>query len=89
MRLKDLVGYFHLPITSAAKELQVCSTALKKVCRRNGVKRWPHRKVTRLSLSFVNLVFSHHISNTLYEIANCDIFCIICIQFILIQFFSR
>ncbi|XP_073013734.1 uncharacterized protein [Typha latifolia] len=45
LRLSDLMGYFHLPIAVAAKELNICSTALKKICRRYGIARWPHRKI--------------------------------------------
>ncbi|XP_020106602.1 uncharacterized protein LOC109722850 [Ananas comosus] len=48
LRLSDLVGYFHLPIAVAAKELDICSTALKKICRKHGMARWPHRKIKSL-----------------------------------------
>ena len=41
----ELSRYFHLPINQVAKELGVCATILKKICRRNGIPRWPHRKV--------------------------------------------
>lgn len=37
--------YFHLPINDAAKELGMCLTVLKKICRKHGLKRWPHRKL--------------------------------------------
>jgi hypothetical protein len=43
--LAELTRYFHLPITSVAKELGVCVTVLKRICRENGVPRWPYRKV--------------------------------------------
>ena len=36
---------FHLPISQVAKDLGVCATVLKKICRKNGIPRWPHRKV--------------------------------------------
>jgi RWP-RK domain len=42
---EDLAKFFHLPITKVAGELGVCTTVLKKVCRRNGIPRWPHRKL--------------------------------------------
>ncbi|CDF37947.1 unnamed protein product [Chondrus crispus] len=45
---QDLSRCFHLPINSAARELGVCVTALKKQCRRHGVPRWPHRKLKSL-----------------------------------------
>ena len=36
---------FHLPISQVAKDLGVCATVLKKLCRQHGIPRWPHRKV--------------------------------------------
>ena len=45
---EDLSRCFHLPINTAARELGVCVTALKKQCRRHGVPRWPHRKLKSL-----------------------------------------
>ena len=42
---KFLSKYFHLPIVEAAKELGMCTTMLKKLCRRCGISRWPYRKV--------------------------------------------
>mmetsp|Transcript_20950 Transcript_20950/g.35125 ORF Transcript_20950/g.35125 Transcript_20950/m.35125 type:complete len:370 (-) Transcript_20950:322-1431(-) len=41
--------YFHLPINEASKELGTCLTMLKKICRRNGLKRWPHRKLKSMA----------------------------------------
>mmetsp|Transcript_7672 Transcript_7672/g.10711 ORF Transcript_7672/g.10711 Transcript_7672/m.10711 type:complete len:322 (+) Transcript_7672:122-1087(+) len=43
--LEELAQYFHLPINEVAAELGVCATVLKKICRKNGIKRWPHRKI--------------------------------------------
>lgn len=48
LSLEELSPYFHLPINDAATELGICSTALKKICRSIGVKRWPHRKIKSL-----------------------------------------
>lgn len=45
LKMSDLAQHFHLPINAAAKELGICPTVLKKICRRNGMRRWPHRKV--------------------------------------------
>jgi hypothetical protein len=36
---------FHLPLRTAAAELGVCATVLKKRCRKLGIARWPCRKV--------------------------------------------
>lgn len=35
---------YHLTIKDAAKELGICETAMKKLCRENGIMRWPHRR---------------------------------------------
>lgn len=48
LTLAELSPYFHLPINDAATQLGICSTALKKICRSIGVKRWPHRKIKSL-----------------------------------------
>ena len=45
MDLKELSQYFHLPINEVSQQLGVCTTVLKKMCRSNGVERWPHRKI--------------------------------------------
>jgi len=47
--LKELSKYFHLPINEAAAQLGVCATVLKKICRNNGVKRWPQRKIKSIN----------------------------------------
>ena len=41
----DLSTYFHLPEKEVAKKLGMCLTSLKKICRQNGINRWPYRKV--------------------------------------------
>jgi len=51
----ELSKYFHLPINQVAKELGVCATILKKICRRNGIPRWPHRKIKSLDKMISNL----------------------------------
>jgi len=51
----ELSKYFHLPINQVAKELGVCATILKKICRRNGIPRWPHRKIKSLDKMIYNL----------------------------------
>lgn len=42
---EELARQFHLPISEAAKNVGVCATVLKKVCRSYGILRWPQRKV--------------------------------------------
>ena len=43
--------YFYMPITQAAKELNVGLALLKKRCRELGIRRWPHRKLMSLHIS--------------------------------------
>lgn len=45
MTLYDLRDYFHLPIEETAKHVLLCPTVIKKICRKAGLARWPHRKV--------------------------------------------
>ncbi|XP_010420284.1 PREDICTED: uncharacterized protein LOC104705893 [Camelina sativa] len=45
MTVKDFRMHFHLPIESAAREMKVCPTVIKKICREGGLMRWPHRKI--------------------------------------------
>jgi len=52
---EELSKYFHVPINQVAKELGVCATILKKICRRNGIPRWPHRKIKSLDKMTSNL----------------------------------
>ena len=41
----DLTVYFQLPEKMVAKKLGICLTSLKKMCRQQGINRWPYRKV--------------------------------------------
>jgi hypothetical protein len=43
------------PIFQAAKTLGMCSTKLKDICRRNGIPRWPYRKLTALENKMTKL----------------------------------
>jgi len=43
--LQELSKYFHMPEKAVAKELGICLTSLKKLCRSYGITRWPFRKV--------------------------------------------
>ncbi|CAA7402140.1 unnamed protein product [Spirodela intermedia] len=40
----DVAKHFNVPIAEAATALGVCSSVLKRICRENGVVRWPYRK---------------------------------------------
>lgn len=46
-----LEKHFHLPLHDAATKLGLCATAIKKVCRRFGILRWPFRDHHRLNMN--------------------------------------
>lgn len=46
--IDELSQYLHLPEKAVAKELGICLTSLKKLCRQNGITRWPYRKLKSL-----------------------------------------
>ena len=41
-----LKKYYHKPLEQVAKEIGICTTVLKKICRTCGIKRWPFRSIT-------------------------------------------
>nr|KYP47175.1 hypothetical protein KK1_031199 [Cajanus cajan] len=45
---KTVSEYFYMPISQAARELNVGLTHLKKRCRELGIQRWPQRKLMSL-----------------------------------------
>ncbi len=48
VKLDELSKYFNLPEKAVAKELGICLTSLKKLCRSYGITRWPFRKLKSL-----------------------------------------
>lgn len=52
---ETISDYFYMPITQAAKELNVGLTLLKKRCRELGIRRWPHRKLISLQTLINNV----------------------------------
>ncbi|MBA0611447.1 hypothetical protein Godav_012135 [Gossypium davidsonii] len=64
LTLKEIENYFHLPIEKAAKKMEFSATVVKKICRKYGLSRWPHRKACLSSLS---LSFSQYITYRLCE----------------------
>ncbi|KAL0416628.1 UNVERIFIED_CONTAM: protein RKD2 [Sesamum latifolium] len=52
---KTISQYFYMPITQAARELNVGLTLLKKRCRELGIRRWPHRKLMSLQTLIKNV----------------------------------
>ncbi|XP_027356920.1 uncharacterized protein LOC113866238 [Abrus precatorius] len=49
MELSDFSDYFHLPIEEASRQVSLCPTVVKKICRRAKLKRWPYRKVKSIT----------------------------------------
>ncbi|RDX72625.1 Protein RKD1, partial [Mucuna pruriens] len=52
---KTVSQYFYMPISQAARELNVGLTHLKKRCRELGIQRWPHRKLMSLQTLIKNI----------------------------------
>lgn len=52
---EEISKYFYVPITEAAKELNVGLTILKKRCRELGIRRWPHRKLMSIETLIKNV----------------------------------
>lgn len=52
---ETISAYFYMPITQAAKHLNVGLTLLKKRCRELGIRRWPHRKLMSLQTLIKNV----------------------------------
>ncbi|XP_061346635.1 protein RKD2-like [Gastrolobium bilobum] len=52
---KTISQYFYMPITQAARKLNVGLTLLKKRCRELGIRRWPHRKLMSLQTLINNV----------------------------------
>jgi hypothetical protein len=55
LTLEHLRKYFHLPIAEVAKKLKTCTTALKKICRRLNITKWPYRQILSLTKSIQSL----------------------------------
>ncbi|XP_008234884.2 PREDICTED: protein RKD4 [Prunus mume] len=55
LELDEIQKYFDLPITQAAKKLNVGLTVLKRRCRELKIMRWPHRKIKSLKALIENV----------------------------------
>ena len=51
VELEDLRKCFNMPIAAVARKFGICATLLKKICRRHGIQRWPHRQIRSLQKS--------------------------------------
>lgn len=55
LHMNELQVVFHLPMAEAAIKLGVCSTVLKKICRRYGIARWPYRQIRKIDKAMNDL----------------------------------
>ncbi|XP_061348955.1 protein RKD4 [Gastrolobium bilobum] len=55
LEFDEIKKHFGLPITEAAKEMNVGLTLLKRRCRELNITRWPHRKLKSLKLLIDNV----------------------------------
>ncbi|RHY35433.1 hypothetical protein DYB32_000090 [Aphanomyces invadans] len=53
--IEELREHFDQPIVEVARYFGICITLMKKVCRRNGIKRWPHRQIRSLTKSISSM----------------------------------
>ncbi|KAG6584736.1 putative RWP-RK domain-containing protein [Phytophthora cinnamomi] len=53
--LDMLRPHFEEPLAKVAANFGICVTLLKKICRRHGIARWPHRQITGLRKSIASM----------------------------------
>lgn len=57
----DLQKHFHMSLNEAAKRLGICATAIKKVCRRMGIMKWPYQKLKPIQRRLAKLQAQHKV----------------------------
>ena len=58
--MEEIRPLFHYNLHDAAKKLCVCTTLLKKICRKLNISRWPFRQIHRLENKLRNLVLASY-----------------------------
>lgn len=53
--LAMLRPHFEEPLAQVAQRFGICVTLLKKICRRHGIARWPHRQISGLRKSIASM----------------------------------
>ncbi|KAF1325973.1 Rwp-rk domain, partial [Globisporangium splendens] len=53
--VNELQELYHLPLKSAAERLGICEAALKRICRRNHIKKWPYRHLQSIRRRMTHL----------------------------------
>lgn len=62
--IEQIRPFFKYPINEASRRLGICSTSLKKICRANGLLRWPYRKVSSYPCSMGILTSASYRNST-------------------------
>ncbi|KAG7671142.1 hypothetical protein Ndes2526B_g02403 [Nannochloris sp. 'desiccata'] len=67
LTLADLQGQFGVGLKEAANQLGVCTTTLKRACRRHGIQRWPRRALQKVSRTLDEMERRGTIQNSMVE----------------------
>lgn len=49
--------------TNSQQAMHISVTTLKRLCRRHGVKRWPHRQINGINKALSDLEVQHEVAN--------------------------
>ena len=63
-----LRAYFDKPLHEAARSLGICATAVKKICRKMGIKEWPFQRIKPIRKRIAKLQSSTMTPDVLREV---------------------